>query len=98
MRLPLLLIVHCGAIIAFVAQSGLAFQTEVNAGPLDRVELRQGISETTKIGIWNPLKVLNFEGQIQTLDAKSLTISVLVEGKPTPKTLPSEQVQRIVPT
>ncbi len=65
---------------------------------VDRVELRQGITETTKIGVWNPLKMLTFEGQIESLDSKSLTIQVIVAGKPTPKTLPSEQVQKIVPS
>ena len=99
MRFPRLLVIlaHFATVITCIANPGIAFQADTKAVPLDRVELRQGITETTRIGLWNPLKLLTFEGQIQTLDAKNLKITVTVEGKESTKTLPSEQVQKIVP-
>lgn len=75
----------------------LALQAQPAATTLDRVEIRQGITDATKVGLWNPLKVMSFEGQIQSINSQHLTIQVLVEGKPSTKTISAEQVQRIVP-
>jgi hypothetical protein len=65
---------------------------------LDRVELRQGITNSTKIGVWNPLQVITLEGQIQSFDAKSLVLIVkAADGKVDSKTISSNQVQRVFP-
>jgi ribosomal 50S subunit-associated protein YjgA (DUF615 family) len=65
---------------------------------VDRVELRQGITDSTKINVWNPLQVMTLQGDIQSFDAKSLVIKVSSpDGKESLKTLSSEQVQAVEP-
>ena len=64
----------------------------------DRVELRQGVTNSTKVDLWNPLKTIVLIGKIDSIDAKSLVMQVRgPDGNLQRKSLPAEQVQQIWP-
>lgn len=65
---------------------------------LDRVELRQGITSSTKVSLWQTLQVMTLEGQIRSFDAKSLVLTVQSpDGSTDVKNVSSDQVQYVAP-
>lgn len=89
-----------GIWVALFVQSIWAIQQE-NPGQqklLDRVDIRQGLTESTKVGLWNPLKTMTLEGQVLSFDSKNVIIQVTAaDGTSSRRTLSNDQVQRITP-
>jgi hypothetical protein len=85
-------VMMCCCMLQFVAA-----QPE-SLSELDRVEFRQGVTETTKIGLWNSLQTVIISGKIRSMDSEKVVMEVATaEGASAVKTFSADQLQRIWP-
>lgn len=80
------------------ANRGLIEATSNDLPRLDRVLVRQGITATSQLDPWKPLRKRELLGQVEDLDAKELTMVVQGQSEhPRSLRIPSGQLMAIFP-
>ncbi len=82
-----------------LSDDGLNLATEASKS-LDRVLIRRGITDTTNLSVWTPLKQTELVGRVIHMDATELVMEVLDDqgdGQPKQLRIPNQQLVAVHP-